>query len=151
MLTRVIRIFGSHSGQFLNYKPTWYVSNRPDSTWAEVQTRGRTGIHLYLSLFYIKIEEKSCSLQLFFFEKKIPDWNVIKKKIPVQAFSYWFCKIFCKEFFVEHLLATAPSYLRYPTPTVWKLNIKTWRVNFKGCYLHAHTGFKILSKGNAFI
>ena len=41
-LTRVIWSFGSHSGQFLNYKPTRDVPSRPNSTWAAIQTRGRT-------------------------------------------------------------------------------------------------------------
>ena len=35
-LTRVIWSFKSHLGQFLNYKPTWDVPSRPDSTWASL-------------------------------------------------------------------------------------------------------------------
>ena len=41
-LIRVIGSLGSHSGQFLNYKPVWDVPSRPDSPWAAVQTRGKT-------------------------------------------------------------------------------------------------------------
>ena len=48
-LTRVMWSFGSHSGQFLNYKPTRDVPSRPDSTWAAVQARGRT---FWYVLFY---------------------------------------------------------------------------------------------------
>ena len=45
-LTRDIWSFGSHSGQFLNCKPTRDVPSRPDPPWAAVQTRRRTHINL---------------------------------------------------------------------------------------------------------
>ena len=66
-LNRVIWSFGSHSGQFLNYKPTWDVPSRPDSTWAAVQTRGRTllqnfeisyGVLYFLEPFFWKLKSQ---------------------------------------------------------------------------------------------